>query len=95
MSQPGRPRKNPPPTPRGEIHPDCVYPLALFRQLVGLEQQGIAAAKMMGLRVAKVGRVGFVRGRDFCDLIDRLAEKESSQATERARKCHDESYKYN
>lgn len=71
---PGRPRKHARPVARGAIRRGEVYPLAELRRRLGIEQSTIKTLKELGLPVIRIGRIGVVRGSDFCELVDRLAD---------------------
>jgi len=79
---PGRPRSTPQPRPTGSIHRDEVLPLAVFRQRTGLGHKGVAHAKKLGLRVIRLGRVGFVLGSDAVAFFEKLAAEQQAEGRE-------------
>ena len=53
----------------GEIVADAVYTLDEIQRRLGLGRHAMREARRKGLRVARIGRRGYVRGRDIIDFI--------------------------
>ncbi len=75
MKRPGRPAKPSDRAALGPIHRDSVYPLQVFGQYMGQGHKGIATAKRQGLRVIKLGRMGYVLGSDALAFFEKLADQ--------------------
>jgi hypothetical protein len=45
------------------------YPLATFRQITGLSDSAMRAARRAGLPVRRVGKRGFILGRDWSAFL--------------------------
>lgn len=60
----------------GEISPFCVYPLEVLKARCGWGAEAWRAAKRRGLKAVRIGPRLFVRGKDFCALVDRLLDGE-------------------
>ena len=57
------------------VDKDCVYALELFKAITGLKTTAIRQARRAGLKILIVGRRRFVRGSDFLEYLDRLADQ--------------------
>lgn len=65
-----------PPVP-GVIDSGAAYTLAEFGRRCQLGERGLRSLRRKGLRVVRVaGGRGFVLGRDFIALLDRIASQE-------------------
>lgn len=53
----------------GAIEAETVYPLSVFSRLVGLDENAMRQARRRGLKVRRVGRRGYVVGRDWLDFV--------------------------
>ena len=58
----------------GEISADKLYTLAAIKWRLGLGAAALRTARRAGLRVRRIGRRGYVLGRDLIDYIDSQAE---------------------
>lgn len=58
----------------GVIDPTCTYTLQEFMARAGWSAGAWRAAKRRGLRAVKIGPRYFVRGADFCRLVDQLMD---------------------
>jgi hypothetical protein len=71
----------------GVILSDATYPLREFQRISGLGDSALRAARRKGLVVTRVGRCGFVTGRDFYGYLQALAEGSRNKAV-LASDCH-------
>jgi len=55
----------------GEINVDSLYTLEEVRDRLRLGQKSMRAAQRQGLKVGRIGRRGYVLGRDFIDWYTR------------------------
>jgi hypothetical protein len=58
----------------GMILSDATYTLGEFQRISGLGEAALRKARRQGLVVSRVGRRGFVTGRDFQDYLGALSE---------------------
>ena len=58
----------------GMILSDATYTLGEFQRISGLGEAALRKARRQGLVVIRVGRRGFVKGRDFQDYLGALSE---------------------
>ena len=58
----------------GIILSDATYTLGEFQRISGLGEAALRKARRQGLVVSRVGRRGFVTGRDFQDYLGALSE---------------------
>ena len=58
----------------GEISADRLYTLQEIENRLGLGRAAMRTARRQGLRVRRIGRRGYVLGRDMIDYVDRVAE---------------------
>lgn len=59
--------------PPGAITGDELYTLDEIRQRLGLGVAAMRSARRQGLRVRRIGRRGFVLGKDLISYVDRVA----------------------
>ena len=70
----------------GMILSDATYTLGEFQRISGLGEAALRKARRQGLVVSRVGRRGFVTGRDFQDYLGALSEDVPSKPV-RAHSC--------
>jgi len=70
----------------GMILSDATYTLGEFQRISGLGEAALRKARRQGLVVIRVGRRGFVKGRDFQDYLGALSEDVRSKPV-RAHSC--------
>ena len=63
----------------------AVYPLAVFREITGLDAWALRQARRNGLRVVKVGRRHFVRAQTLTPFWRKLESKQADKARNLAR----------
>jgi len=51
------------------IDPQCLYPMQLFHERVGLGKSAMRTARRRGLRVLRYGGRSFVLGADFIEHV--------------------------
>lgn len=56
----------------GEIRSDALYTLDEIKQRMGLGQAALRTARRNGLAVKRIGRRGFVFGRDLIEYFDKV-----------------------
>jgi hypothetical protein len=64
----------------GVILSDATYPLREFQRISGLGDAALRRARRQGLVVSRVGRCGFVNGRDFHDYLGALSQSARSKS---------------
>lgn len=55
----------------GEIRADGIYTLHELQQRMGLGQAALRTARRNGLPIKRIGRRGYVLGRDLIEYVDR------------------------
>jgi len=65
-------KPTPTPRPTGAVRADELIPLAVLRDRLGLGNKGIRTLREAGLPVRRLGRQGFVLGRDVLDFFGGL-----------------------
>lgn len=63
----------------GVFHPQEIYTVAEFRRRAGLGQYAWRQLRQGGFPVVEVGRKLYVRGLDWCEHIDQLANFQSHE----------------
>lgn len=66
----------------GVVDAAQIYRLDEFRLRMGLGDLAFREVKRRGLKVVKVGKRIYVRGRDWLEFVDREAEKQAADQTE-------------
>lgn len=60
-------------TPAGAITGDSLYTLAELKLRLGLGVHAMRTARRHGLRVRRIGRRGYVLGRDLIEYVEKAA----------------------
>ncbi len=58
------------PTAPGVVSADCLYTLDEIHERLKLGQAAMRQARRSGLKVRKIGRRGYVLGRDLLDYVE-------------------------
>jgi hypothetical protein len=58
----------------GEVTADAIYTLAEIQQRLKLGQHAMRMARRAGLKVRRIGRRGYVLGRDVLEFIQTVAK---------------------
>ena len=65
----------------GEVSADCLYTLDEIEARLGLGKKALRTARRDGLMVKRIGRKGFVRGRDLIEWFDKHAKATTEGAS--------------
>jgi hypothetical protein len=66
-------RANPRPEQPGLVTSDCLYTLDEIQERLKLGQHAMRQARRAGLRVRRIGRRGYVLGRDVLQFVESAA----------------------